>query len=132
MIGAVVLLLGAGGFLVLRNRRLPAAVGSAAAVFLLVGCGQTVLTPTVTPDGAQRVELDRGHVARYAVPLGSTVELVVSSDATDEVHVHGYDRRGFVTAGATATLRFVADQPGVYEVELEISGEALGQLAVSS
>lgn len=104
---------------------------AALSAFMLAACGQSGLTPTVTPDGAQLVELHRGHLARYAVPLGATVELVVASDITDKVHLHGYDRTAFVTAGATTTLRFVADKPGVYEVELEISGEQLGQLAVS-
>jgi hypothetical protein len=47
------------------------------------------------------------------------------------VHLHGYDRLAFVTAGATATLRFVADLPGVYEVEFEQRGTQLAQLEVS-
>ncbi|MGQ0574310.1 MAG: hypothetical protein ACT4RN_08910 [Pseudonocardia sp.] len=127
-----VALLRAGGALLLRrNRRLATAAASAAAAVTLVACGQSTLTPTVTPDGAQRVELRRGDVARYAVPLNAPVELVVSSDVADEVHVHGYDRSSFVTAGASTTIRFVADRPGVYEVELELTGEPLGQLAVS-
>ena len=85
----------------------------------------------------QRIEITvsggtvAGGVARYAVPLGSTVDLVVGSDTADEVHLHGYDRSSFVTAGATTTLRFVADVPGVFEVELEQRGEQLAQLEVS-
>lgn len=132
IVGGVLLLVAGGGVLLLRNRRLAAATASAAVVLTLAACaGPHTLTPTRTPDGAQRVELTRGHPARYMVPLGSTVELVVASDRTDEVHLHGYDRSGFVTAGATTTLRFVADTSGVFEVEFEISGEQLGQLAVS-
>ena len=72
-----------------------------------------------------------GGVARHEVPLGSTVELVVASDVADEVHLHGYDRSSFVTAGATTTLRFVADIPGVFEVELEQRGVQLAQLQVA-
>jgi len=101
------------------------------AVLALVACGPAALAPTALPDGTQRVELHSGHVARYAVPVGSQVELVVTSDVADRVHVHGYDRSSYVTAGASTTIRFVADRPGVYEVELEGSGEQLGQLAVS-
>jgi hypothetical protein len=70
-------------------------------------------------------------VARHEVPLGSTVDLVVASDVADEVHLHGYDRSSFVTAGATTTLRFVADIPGVFEVELEQRGVQLAKLQVS-
>lgn len=132
VIAGVAVLLAGGGLMLWRNRRLAAAAASAAVVVALSACGPGALTPTVTADGAQLVELHRGHPQRYAVPLGSTVELVVASDVADAVHLHGYDRTGYVTAGATVTLRFVADVPGVFEVELERSGEQLGQLQVSS
>ena len=102
--------------------------------------------PTAAPAGGgsagaaatvQRIDITyaggavTGGVARHHVPLGSSVELVVASDVADEVHLHGYDRSSFVTAGATTTLRFVADIPGVFEVELEQRGVQLAQLEVS-
>ena len=102
----------------------------------LAGCAGS-RAPEPAPDGAQRVRIDVaggavvGGPADWAVPLGSTVELVVGSDVAEEVHVHGYDRRAYVTAGAAATLRFVADLPGVVDVELEGAGVPLGRLAVS-
>jgi hypothetical protein len=104
-----------------------------AAVFLLaavlVACGSTA-------PAAPRVELSYVHgavvggVTRHAVPLGSTVELVVASDVTDEVSVRGYERSGYVTGGASTTLRFVADRPGLFEVELVQRMVPLGQLDV--
>lgn len=100
-------------------------------VVLLGACGRDTLDATTRPDGSRLVELRAGEVVRYAVPLGSRVELVVASDLADEVHLHGYDRSSFVTAGATTTLRFTADQPGVFEVELENAGVPLGEIAVS-
>lgn len=120
-------------------RSLLRAVVAMAAAVLIAGCGVSgaTLDPTVTADGSQRVEVGyldgavEGGVARYAVPLGSTVELVIVSDVADEVHLHGYDRFAFVTAGASATLRFVADVPGVFEVELEQRAVDLVQLEVS-
>lgn len=111
-----------------------------AAAFAVGGCGAAPAAPAapvLAADGVQRVEVAyvggavTGGVARYAVPIGSTVELVVASDVADEVHLHGYDRSGFVTAGATTTVRFVADLPGVFEVELEQSGAPLARLEVS-
>ncbi len=90
----------------------------------------------VAPDGVQRVEVAfaggavTGGVVRYAVPVGSTVELVVASDVADEVHLHGYDRRSFVTAGASTTIRLDADLPGVFEAELEQRGVPLAELQV--
>jgi hypothetical protein len=112
----------------------------AAALLLLGGCAAAAPAPTptvapaVTPDGRQRIELSFaggavvGGVQRYAVPRGSTVELVVSSDVAERVHVRGYDRFSYVTAGASTTLRFVADRPGVVEVELDERGVPLAQL----
>jgi plastocyanin len=116
------------------------AASLAAVVIAVGGCAgsQTAtVAPVVTAEGVQRVEVAfaggavTGGMSRYAVPVGSTVEVVVASDVADEVHLHGYDRAAFVTAGATATLRFVADLPGVYEVELEQRGTPLAQLEVS-
>jgi anti-sigma factor RsiW len=111
-----------------------------AAALALGGCGAAgtgSLAPAVTADGVQRVEVAfaggavTGGLRRYAVPLGSTVELVVASDVADEVHVHGYDRLSYVTAGATTTVRFVADLPGVFDVELEQRGLPLTQLEIA-
>jgi hypothetical protein len=116
------------------------AVTLVAVVLAVVGCGTAgagLAAPVATADGVQRVEVAfgggevTGGVRRYAVPLGSTVELVVASDVAEEVHLHGYDRMAYVTAGATATLRFVADLPGVFDVELEGSGTPLTQLQIA-
>jgi hypothetical protein len=71
-----------------------------------------------------------GGVQRFPVARGRTVELVVSSDVADEVHLHGYDRKVDVPAGSTATLTFVADVPGVFEAELEQHKIQIAQLEV--
>ena len=62
---------------------------------------------------------------------GSIVEVVVTSDVAEKVHVHGYDISTEVGAGETARLRFTADIPGIFEVELEESGKLLFELTVS-
>lgn len=67
---------------------------------------------------------------RQKVSLNELVRLRVTSDVADEVHVHGYDRRAAVAAGATAEVSFVADLPGVFEVELENSKKRLLSLEV--
>jgi hypothetical protein len=54
----------------------------------------------------------------------------VSSDVADELHVHGYDRKAKIPAGATGSVAFTANTPGVFEVELENSKLALLQLQV--
>ena len=67
---------------------------------------------------------------RVNVPMGQRVRLEVDSDVADEVHVHGYDLKKNVAPGAPATVEFVADQPGVFEVELEEAKLQLVQLEV--
>jgi hypothetical protein len=67
---------------------------------------------------------------RVKVKRGSTVQLVVTSDKADEVHLHGYDKSVDVTAGGTARLTFEATIPGVFEVELEHGKVTLVRLQV--
>lgn len=71
-----------------------------------------------------------GDTGRITVPVGTPIVLSVSSDVADEIHVHGYDRKANVPAGATAAVVFTANNPGVFEVELENSKLQLMQLQV--
>ena len=71
--------------------------------------------------GARRVEVERGSV----------VALLVTSDAAEEVHVHGYDILQAVSAERPAHFAFTAEIAGVFEVELEGSGVLLLQLEIS-
>lgn len=64
------------------------------------------------------------------VPVGSPVDLVVTSDVADEVHVHGYNEMVDVTPGTPAHVGFTASIPGVFEVELESAKLRLLQLRV--
>jgi hypothetical protein len=51
--------------------------------------------------------------SRVKVPLGSTVELQVTSDVDDELHVHGFDVEKPLEAGITTTVE-------THETELEL------------
>lgn len=100
--------------------------------------GTTTDETTGETSGAQaeRIEItvSGGEVdGPGTVPLdpGTDVELIVTSDVDDHIHVHGYDIFQDVTAGGSATLTFTADIPGVFEVELEDSGTHLVELQVS-
>ncbi len=96
-------------------------------------------TPEETPTEVDQVQLIEVTIAdgevqtasdRVAVPLGRTVRLVVTSDVADEVHVHGFDIEAALEPGVPTTLEFVADEPGVFEVETHESELLLLQLAV--
>jgi len=68
--------------------------------------------------------------SRVKVPLGSTVELQVTSDVDDELHVHGFDVEKPLEAGVTTTLELLADEAGLYEVETHETELELVQLEV--
>ena len=76
--------------------------------------------------GDVQVESDRVEVA-----IDSTVEIQVTSDVAEEVHVHGYDFFTDVEPGRLGTIVFTADIPGIFEVELEGSRLLLFELEVS-
>lgn len=108
-----------------------------AAVLLVSGCASSGGSAAGTGNGKVqiiKVAVKGGKVVpsahREKVPQGDTVRLVVTTDTADEVHVHGYDLKKDVAAGKTGTLEFVADQSGVFEVELEAAALQLIQLEV--
>lgn len=101
------------------------------------GSASAAPVPTVTPDDAQVVSLTvagdevTGDTGRVEIALGTTVRLTVTSDAADQMHVHGFDLTQAVTPGQAMQLEFVADQPGIFEVELHDSRTVLTRLQVS-
>lgn len=72
-----------------------------------------------------------GGVERIPVTVGDAVALRVASDVADTVHVHGYDRHASVGPDERAVVRFSADIPGVFDVELEQRGLLIAELEVT-
>jgi FtsP/CotA-like multicopper oxidase with cupredoxin domain len=69
-------------------------------------------------------------IDRTSVSQGQRVRVVVTSDVADEIHLHGYDLSAEVAPGQPATIEFVAETPGRFEVELEGRGVQLADLEV--
>lgn len=67
---------------------------------------------------------------RVDVPRGAAVSLEITTDAADEVHVHGHDITAAIQPGQPTRVEFVADEPGLFEVETHDSHLLLVQLAV--
>ncbi|WP_404388174.1 hypothetical protein [Humibacillus xanthopallidus] len=93
----------------------PVATGTGAVKRLEV----TITGTTVTPPPAQ-----------VEVPVGTTLELVVTSDHDDELHAHGFDDEATLEAGVPTTLRLTATEPGVYDVETHEPALTLLSIAV--
>ncbi len=68
---------------------------------------------------------------RVEVHLNETVRIEVASDRSDEIHVHGYEIKSEIKPGETTVVEFVADLPGVFEVEIHTGHEKLFDLRVS-
>jgi hypothetical protein len=109
----------------------PAAGSSSSAT----GPSSTQQSTTAAPAG-QRIEVAvaggqvTGDTGRVPVASGTAVTLVVTSDAPDQVHVHGYDLETELAPGTPAELSFDATVPGVFEVELHEAGTVLLTLQV--
>ena len=67
----------------------------------------------------------------FSATQGDRVRILVRADVSDHVHLHGYDLMADVAPGAPARIDFVANAPGVFEVELEDAGELLFQLEIA-
>ncbi len=98
--------------------------------------GATSAAPSTPAATGQRLEVTvtggqvSGDIGRVPVPVGEHVTLVVTSDAADELHVHGYDLGADLAPGIPATVDFDATIPGVFEVELHDAGTLLLSLQV--
>lgn len=71
-----------------------------------------------------------GGIARAEASEGDSVVLVVRSDVSDHVHVHGYDLFSDVAPGRPARMQFRATLTGRFEIELEDLGREIAQLTV--
>ena len=95
---------------------------------------ETETTPPVDVSTIVRVVVvngaPQGGIVRETVRKGDRVVLVVESDIADEVHLHGYDITRDVAADGTVRVRFVADVPGRFEVELENRATQIAELTV--
>ncbi len=59
-----------------------------------------------------------GGVAELTYDEGDRIRFKVSSDVSEEIHVHGYDLMKDVEAGGSVSFDFPADIEGVFEAEL--------------
>lgn len=69
--------------------------------------------------------------SRVAVAAGESVHVVFSGGVAEELHIHGYDLSLEIAPGGVEVLDFVADIPGIFEVELEGAGTLVFELEVS-
>ncbi|MFF4874768.1 hypothetical protein [Micromonospora sp. NPDC000668] len=67
---------------------------------------------------------------RITVDKGQLVRITVTSDVSDELHVHGYELGARLPAGTPASVEFRAEKTGLFEVETHETELVLFQLVV--
>ncbi|WP_329083109.1 MULTISPECIES: hypothetical protein [unclassified Streptosporangium] len=104
------------------------------AMLTATACG----SPTAAPGASTVKEITVTIAGRQVTPppgridvaKGQTVRITVTGDAADVAHVHGYDKAADLKPGTPATIEFVADKDGLFEVETHDSKLQLFQLVV--
>lgn len=71
-----------------------------------------------------------GGVQRFEISQGDLIEITVSTDTAESIHVHGYDLITAIGAGQKRVVAFTATIRGVFEIELEQSGLLVAELTV--
>jgi nitrous oxide reductase len=76
-----------------------------------------------------------GGVQNIKVKKGDNVTIVVSADAHDVIHLHGYGIEKDIEPGKPATFKFTADIEGIFEIESHVAEDAgreplMGKLTV--
>jgi hypothetical protein len=72
----------------------------------------------------------KGGIVRKTVDKGDRVVVIVTSDVSDEVHVHGYDLSRDVAPGRRVRIAFPARLPGRFVIELEDRHAQIAELTV--
>jgi hypothetical protein len=83
--------------------------------------------PTIEVRGGEPV----GGIQTLEFNAGEEIRFRVSSDAAEEIHVHGYDIAKDVPAGGTIEFDFPAELEGIYEAELEGLGVQIAELRIN-
>jgi FtsP/CotA-like multicopper oxidase with cupredoxin domain len=75
-----------------------------------------------------RIRIQEGSVVGgpqdIEVTRGDTVRIVVTSDAPDEIHLHGYDITRRPAPGQPARFQFQAEAEGAFEIESHVAEDA--------
>ena len=81
----------------------------------LVGCGAAEAEPVTLRLVVTSAVPD--DVLRWEVPLGSEVTIEISSEVSEELHLHGYELTADLQPGSTTTMEFTTDMTGAFEIE---------------
>jgi hypothetical protein len=106
----------------------------AALMIALIGCGAST-NPPPTAAVVLDVTIAKGQVsptnATLGAKVGQPITVRVTSDATDELHVHSSPEHKFqVAAAPNQTFQFTVGVPGSVEVELHHLNRTIATIQV--
>jgi hypothetical protein len=105
-----------------------AAAAVIAAIFGAAACGGTA---TQTRTFNIVVTGDKSNLGDISANKGDTINMTVSCDKAEEIHLHGYDLAFECEPGKPASKTFTADKAGQFEYEIEDTSTHLGNLTVN-
>jgi hypothetical protein len=92
------------------------------------GTGTETEPPPPPKPEVTRIRIRGGEVvggpAEIKATNGDTVVIVVSADAPDDIHLHGYDIEKKAAPGQPARFRFKANLEGEFEIESHVAEDA--------
>ena len=96
---------------------------------------KTASNPTQSKPQVIQIKVQNGKpvggIRPITVNKGDEVRFAVTSDVSDEIHVHGYDFMKDVKAGGKVSFDFPAKIDGEFEIELESRAEQIAKLTVN-
>jgi plastocyanin len=111
-----------------RNQRIALVVGALAVAVVAFGIARSGGDGGASGAVVTRIRIAGGKVVGGPKDIeakkGDTVRIVVSADAHDDVHLHGYDIEKKVDPGRPARFKFKADAEGVFKIESHVAENA--------
>jgi hypothetical protein len=114
-----------------RNQRIGLIVAAllvAVLAFVIASAGGGGNAPAPAEPAVNRIQIRGGEVAggpaQIRVKTGDTVLIMVSADAPDDIHLHGYDIEKKVRPNHPARFRFNANLEGEFEIESHAAEDA--------
>ena len=103
----------------------------AACLVFLTGCGGSGSSSASNKTFNVSVTGSTASVTDLQASKGDTITLTFTTDADEEVHLHGYDIHFDCKKGVPLTKTFSAANTGQFEYELEATSKHLGNLVVN-
>jgi uncharacterized cupredoxin-like copper-binding protein len=104
------------------------------ALFLLLRPKDSVAPTQSAAPQTFAYQIQDGHVLSgpetIKITEGETIIITASSNANDELHLHGYDKEVLLEPNKPATITFTANKTGRFELELHKSDKVIATLEV--